>query len=122
MLIFIIVGCAQTLLGDWQGRCLFDDGQNYAEIEVDARITRDNGYVLEGVMEIQDWNDDTYKGDLIGDHSGKYVMLRMDIETDLETYRFRVDSERFGMDLDGSCTMQSSQSPGGLTGRIVLRK
>ena len=78
--------------------------------------------LLEGTMNLEDWNNDIYKGDLTGDHSGKYVMLRTDIETDLGTYRFRIESERFGMDLEGSCTMQSSLSPGGLTGHIVLSK
>ena len=122
MIYLFVIGCSQSLLGDWQGLCLFDDGESYAEIDVDARITRDNGYILEGTMDLLDWNDDSYNGELTGDHSGKYVMMRTDIESELGTYRFRIETERFGMDLEGSCTMQSSQSPGGLTGSIILRK
>ena len=118
MLLFL--GCASSMLGTWDGVCEFDDGNTELEMDVTARIDRDNGYVLEGAMDIVSWDEQEFTNDLTGDHSGKYVMLRSNFETDLGPYKFRVESEKVGQELEGDCIIQAPDSVGALIGEINL--
>ena len=76
--------------------------------------------MYEGQMKITDWNQEEFSGDLDGDHNGKYVLFKSDFKTEEGTYRFRIETERLGNHLEGSCTIKSPESPGGLTGVIEL--
>ena len=120
MILIMLIGCANSLIGDWSGDCLFYDGRTEESMSISASIFRDNGYILEGSMKIIDWNEDEFTGDLSGDHTGKYVLLKSDFESESGTYRLRVETERLGNTLEGSCTIKSPESPGGLIGDVEL--
>ena len=120
MVLFFIVGCSTSLLGDWIGTCEFDDGNVELEMDVTANVSRDNGYVLEGMMNVLSWDEEEYQNDLYGDHTGKYVMLRSDFDTELGQYKFRIESEKVGQQLQGNCIIQAPDSVGALIGFITL--
>ena len=71
-----LCGCQTSLLGEWNGTCIFSDADQESLVEVTNTVERDNGYLLEGTMDLYTWEDDTFSGDMIGDHNGKYVMFR----------------------------------------------
>ena len=50
--IFALCGCQSSLLGDWSGTCLLEDANQEAWIEVRNQVQRDNGYLLEGTLDI----------------------------------------------------------------------
>ena len=120
MLFALLFACSGSLIGDWSGDCLFYDDRTEESIAVLASVKRDNGYILEGKMTITNWDDDEFSGDLSGDHTGKYVLLKSDFETEDGTYRFRIETERIGNQLEGTCTIKSPQAAGGLSGDIEL--
>ena len=120
--LFFLSGCSTSLVGEWFGDCRFSDANGEANLDVTANIDRDNGYILEGQMTIIDWEDAKHSSDLSGDHSGKYVLLKSDFDTDLGPYRFRLEMNRVGHILEGDCTVQSPDAPGKLTGSIILEK
>jgi len=119
MLLFFL-GCSTSLLGDWEGTCEFDDGNMELEMDVTAKVTRDNGYILEGDMIVLSWDDQEFENDLTGDHTGKYVMLRSNFETELGPYKFRIESEKVGQQLEGDCIIQAPDSVGALIGDVTL--
>lgn len=120
MILALIMGCTTSLLGDWSGECIFYDGRTEESMSIDASINRDNGYILEGKMKIVDWNEEEFNGDLSGDHTGKYVLIKSDFESEEGTYRLRVETERLGNTLEGTCTIKSPEAPGGLVGDVTL--
>ena len=120
MITLFFLGCSTSLLGDWVGTCEFDDGNTELEMDVTAQVSRDNGYVLEGTMMAYSWDEQEYVNDLTGDHTGKYVMLRSNFETELGPYKFRIESEKVGQQLEGDCIIQAPDSVGALIGDIRL--
>jgi len=121
-MILLFLGCSASMLGDWVGTCEFDDDNTELEMDVTAEINRDNGYVLEGKMSILSWDDQEFLNDLTGDHTGKYVMLRSNFDTELGPYKFRIESEKFGQQLQGDCIIQAPDSVGALIGDITLNR
>ena len=122
MLITILFGCASSLQAIWDGTCTFDDQSQSEELDITADVRKDNGYLLEGEMVIIDWENMEYRAALSGDHSGKYVSMRSDIETGLGRYLFQLNVVRVGNSLEGDCFIKSPSSPGGLQGYIVLSR
>ena len=120
MLITLIFGCASSLQAIWDGTCSFTDYSQSKDIDVTADVRKDNGYNLDGEMVIVDWDNLEYRSNLLGDHSGKYVSMRSDIETGTGLYRFQMDVVRVGSRLEGDCYIKSPDSPGGLQGYIEL--
>ena len=121
-LVYSLVGCSGSLQAIWKGTCTFEDNISTEDLLVTADVRRDNGYLLEGEMILVDWDQEEYRSSLSGDHSGKYVSLRSDIDTALGLYRFQVDAVRVGSTLDGDCQIKSPSSPGGLIGEILLER
>ena len=115
-------GCSPSLLGVWSGECEFEDTNFKAVMDIDANVTRDNGYILEGQMTIVNWEDEQFVSDLDGDHTGKYVLMKSDFETLLGLYRLRIETERVGRMLEGDCSVQHPDAPGSLTGSVRLEK
>ena len=122
MFLTIFLGCASSLQAIWQGNCLFEDQSQAEELDITADVRKDNGYLLEGEMVVVDWEDLEYRSILTGDHSGKYVSMRADIETGLGLYRLQFDVVRVGSTLEGDCYIKSPSSPGGLQGYITLSR
>lgn len=120
--IFVLCGCQSSLLGDWSGTCLLEDANQEAWIEVRNQVQRDNGYLLEGTLDITTWEDDIFEGNMIGDHNGKYVMFRTSFETESGPYQFRIETERVGQTLEGDCIIQAPDSVGSLVGAIDLER
>jgi hypothetical protein len=120
--IFALCGCQSSLLGDWSGTCLLEDANQEAWIEVRNQVQRDNGYLLEGTLDITTWEDDIFEGSMIGDHNGKYVMFRTSFETESGPYQFRIETERVGQTLEGDCIIQAPDSVGSLVGAIDLER
>ena len=83
MLLTLLWGCASSMQAIWEGTCTFSDSSQSEDLEVTADVRRDNGYVLDGEMIIVDWEQLEYRSSLNGEHSGKYVSMRSDIETGL---------------------------------------
>ena len=117
-----LCGCQTSLLGEWEGTCTFSDADQESWVEVSNYVERDNGYLLEGSLEITTWEDDTFSGDMIGDHNGKYVMFRSSFDTESGPYQFRMEMERVGQTLDGDCIVQAPDSVGSLVGSIGLER
>ena len=115
-------GCQTSLLGEWKGTCTFSDADQESWVEVSNYVERDNGYLLEGSLEIITWENDTFSGDMIGDHNGKYVMFRSSFDTESGPYQFRMEMERVGQTLDGDCIVQAPDSVGSLVGSIGLER
>ena len=72
----MLCGCETSLLGEWNGTCIFADVNQESVVDVTNTVERDNGYLLEGTMELYTWEDDSFTGEMIGDHNGKYVCFR----------------------------------------------
>ena len=68
----MLCGCETSLLGEWNGTCIFADANQESLVEVTNTVERDNGYLLEGTMELYTWEEDSFSGEMIGDHNGKY--------------------------------------------------
>ena len=114
-----LLGCSGSMVGDWNGQCLFDSPNESIDdcvMDVSAEIWRDTGYVVEGKMTLLDWNETQHTGTLNGDHSGKYVLLKTDIDTDIGPYLFRIEAERFGQVIEGNCVIRAPDSVGALVG------
>ena len=122
MLITLIFGCASSLQAIWDGTCNFNDYSQSKDIDVTADVRKDNGYNLNGDMVIVDWDGLEYRSSLTGDHSGKYVSMRSDIETGTGLYRFQLEVVRVGSSLEGDCYIKSPDSPGGLQGYVELQR
>ena len=122
MLITLIFGCASSLQAIWDGTCSFTDYSQSKDIDVTADVRKDNGYNLDGEMIIVDYDDLEYRSNLSGDHSGKYVSMRSDIETGTGLFRFQMEVVRVGSRLEGDCYIKSPDSPGGLQGYIELNR
>ena len=122
LLLTLLFGCGSPLVGSWEGDCLFSDGNQTEDLFINAQIERDSGYLLDGTLQLIDWNDDQYSASLTGDHSGKYVLLKGDFDTDLGSYRLRLDTQRVGRILEGTCSLQSTEAPGALVGDILLNR
>ena len=120
--IFLLCGCESSLLGEWNGTCTFSDYSQESLVEVTSTVERDNGYLLEGSMELLTWEDDIFSGDLIGDHNGKYVMFRSSFDTESGPYQFRIETQRVGQTLEGDCIVQAPDSVGSLVGQIGLQR
>ena len=120
MLITLIFGCASSLQAIWDGTCSFADHSQSKDIDITADVRKDNGYNLDGEMVIVDYDDLEYRSNLNGEHSGKYVSMRSDIETGTGLYRFQMEVVRVGSRLEGECYIKSPDSPGGLQGYIEL--
>ena len=118
----ILCGCQTSLLGEWRGTCTFSDADQESWVKVSNYVERDNGYLLEGSLEITTWEDDIFSGDMIGDHNGKYVMFRSSFDTESGPYQFRMEMERVGQTLDGDCIVQAPDSVGSLMGSIGLER
>ena len=121
-MIFLLTACTSSLLGEWTGECQFADQNQEAAMQVTNQVTNDNGYLLEGSIDLETWEGDNFSGDMIGDHNGKYVMFRSDIETEFGPYIFRMELERVGQELDGNCIIQAPDSVGSLVGDIELQR
>jgi hypothetical protein len=117
-----LCGCQTSLLGEWRGTCTFSDSNQESWVEVSNLVERDNGYLLEGSLEITTWEDDTFSGEMIGDHNGKYVMFRSSFDTESGPYQFRMETQRVGQTLDGDCIVQAPDSVGSLVGAIGLER
>ena len=117
-----LLGCASPLVGDWEGECEFTDGNQAENLYINAQIQRDAGYLLDGNLKIIDWNNEQYSANLTGDHSGKYVLIKGDFDTNLGSYRLRLDTQRVGRILEGTCALQSTDAPGALMGEILLSR
>jgi len=122
MFITLIFGCTSSLQAIWDGTCNFTDYSQSKDIDVTADVRKDNGYNLDGDMVIVDWDGLEYRSSLTGDHSGKYVSMRSDIETGTGLYRFQMEVVRVGSSLEGDCYIKSPDSPGGLQGYIELER
>ncbi len=117
-----LCGCQTSLLGEWRGTCTFSDSNQESWVEVSNLVERDNGYLLEGSLEITTWENDTFTGEMIGDHNGKYVMFRSSFDTESGPYQFRMETQRVGQTLDGDCIVQAPDSVGSLVGAIGLER
>lgn len=122
MMLLFFIGCASSLIGEWSGSCEFDDAQNHKQIDVLASVKRDNGYVIEGKIIFDHWDQTQYDTAMHGDHTGKYVLMKSEFKDDDDAYRFRIETERVGQFLEGTCTIRSPSSPGGLSGTIDLSR
>ena len=120
--IMLLFACSSNLQGEWNGVCTFEDQNNEQEMSVTTKIQRDNGYSIEGSIWLQTWDNDEFDGDLNGDHNGKYVLLRSNIETEFGPYQFKIEAEKVGQDLEGNCLIQAPDSVGSLVGDIYLSK
>ena len=120
--ILALCGCQSSLLGDWSGTCTLEDANQEAWIDVNNQVERDNGYLLEGSLSIETWEEDSFDGPMIGDHNGKYVMFRTSFETESGPYQFRIETERVGQTLEGDCIIQAPDSVGSLVGKIDLER
>ncbi len=118
----LLCGCESSLLGEWNGTCTFADADQESLVEVSTLVERDNGYLLEGQMDLYTWEDDSFSGDMIGDHNGKYVLFRGSFDTEAGPYQFRIETERVGQTLEGDCIVQAPDSVGALVGSIGLER
>lgn len=121
-MILLLVACASSLLGEWNGDCTFSDQGRDLLMSVTTQVDRDNGYLLEGSLTLETWEQDVFDGDMIGDHNGKYVMFRTDVETEHGSYQFRLQTEKVGQSLEGQCVVQAPDSVGALTGQVYLQR
>jgi hypothetical protein len=125
-LLFLLIGsqlaCSTSLVGEWVGECEFEDTNMKEIMDIEANVTRDNGYILEGQMTIVNWDEEQFVSDLDGDHTGKYVLMKSDFETQLGMYRLRLETERVGRHLEGDCSVRHPDAPGALTGSVHLEK
>ena len=120
--LLLLCGCETSLLGEWNGTCIFSDANQESLVEVTNTVERDNGYLLEGTMELYTWEEDSFSGEMIGDHNGKYVMFRGSFDTESGPYQFRIETERVGQTLEGDCIVQAPDSVGALVGNIGLER
>ena len=98
------------------------DQNQEAAMHVTNQVTNDNGYLLEGSIELETWEGDVFNSDVLGDHNGKYVMFRSDIDTEHGPYLFRLELERVSQHLEGHCIIQAPDSVGALVGDIDLER
>ena len=83
----MLCGCETSLLGEWNGTCMFADANQeslvshqYCQARQWLSSRRHN--------ELYTWEDDTFEGDMIGDHNGKYVMFRGSFDTEAGPYQY----------------------------------
>ena len=123
MLLFVLTGCSATVTGDWLGLCSFSASGGYAaEMEVYAEIWTDNGRNLEGLMTIADWTGASRTGDLVGNHTGRYVFLQGRFLSELGYYELEVDAEKSGRQMEGECAFMVPEGSGALLGEADLSR
>ena len=125
MLFMFVIACSNSLIGEWNGSCHFTDDQDHKQIDIDVSVERDNGYVIEGKLNFIHWNaDEEYDGTMQGDYTGKHVLMKTEFENLENPYRLRIETERVGALLEGSCNIRSLEgiNAAGLSGEITLSR
>lgn len=123
MILFsLLLACSSNIQGTWNGVCTFDDRNIEQDMNVTSQINQDNGYSLEGYIWLETWDGDEFEGVSNGDHNGKYVLIRSNIETEFGPYQFKIEAEKVGQNLIGDCLIQAPDSVGSLIGEIELQK
>ena len=121
--LLVLTGCSATVAGDWLGVCTFSPSGGYpAEMEVYAEIWTDNGRNLEGLMTIADWTGSSRTGDLLGNHTGRYVFLQGRFLSELGYYELEVNAEKSGREMDGDCAFMVPEGTGALMGDVELTR
>ena len=118
----MLCGCETSLLGEWNGTCMFADANQESLVEVTNTVERDNGYLLEGTMELYTWEDDTFRR---YDWRSQWEICdvqRGSFDTEAGPYQFRIETERVGQTLEGDCIVQAPDSVGALVGSIGLER
>ena len=121
--LLLLTGCSATVAGDWIGVCTFSPAGGYpAQMEIYADIWTDNGRNLEGQMTIADWTGSSRTGDLLGNHTGRYVFLQGRFLSELGYYELEVDAEKSGSQMDGECAFMVPEGTGALLGNAELMR
>lgn len=119
--IWLISGCS-NLAGFWTGTCTIPTAEDTV-MEVDLDVFTDNGFTLEGEMQVRDWEGTTRtSSQFFGSRTSQYAEMRGRFLTELGYYELLLDVEKQGSSLQGECAFTVPEGVGALLGDAELAR